>query len=676
MRRRPEGVHEGVEGNFLHNFTNFFGRGIQIKAKASERMPRRPRPAHGAANRQGHDLDVEALVKQMLNRLSDVDFLVETSGQLAEHAHKVTEVHHARMNTALVLAASLQLMRVHPGCGDLQANIVSLVSRCTQASRPNLDLFLGEGGIDMLITSMTESQGHFPLQNNAFKAILDLGEQLDLPPETKRALSRAVVVSMNNLMQPCQGEGVRHALRLDTSNSTYAIAITGEVMETADQMQMLKLGMDVLINVHLTSELSQTHAEEGINMVVKVMRTYAQIDVLQVVGCDALGAFATRKGITSWRWPKPWLSALLAGMRVALKTDCIKDDSSLMQLCCDAVHDIYRNSEHLQHQEERELTVLPDVIIKHLKLELVVRGACRALIESNRWSKMNRVILGDEAVRAVLLGLSKHKNDVGLQCDGFAAISALIKNVASNAACLFEADTLRTLLGNARLHMRHCELQHYACDMVEFIAHLCKDKTPALIEAGCLSYLAQAMRLHEGHSQCSRMVTSACRTIALIMYAHARQCTSEQQMIYNHCARAAEEIGCFQQGVQQSVQQGVQQGVQQAMQQAVPSSASMQLGYSIPRFCCEVEALCAVLRGTESNAGSESELHQKKAPTTGAKAMDVCMACGRTAADAMMKKLLKCSACTVAPKYCSAECQHACWAAHKAECKANKKSVK
>ncbi len=51
-----------------------------------------------------------------------------------------------------------------------------------------------------------------------------------------------------------------------------------------------------------------------------------------------------------------------------------------------------------------------------------------------------------------------------------------------------------------------------------------------------------------------------------------------------------------------------------------------------------------------------------------------CVACGSTAADAGLAKLLKCSVCTMALAYCSAACQLACWPAHKAECKANRKA--
>jgi hypothetical protein len=49
-----------------------------------------------------------------------------------------------------------------------------------------------------------------------------------------------------------------------------------------------------------------------------------------------------------------------------------------------------------------------------------------------------------------------------------------------------------------------------------------------------------------------------------------------------------------------------------------------------------------------------------------------CAGCGKTAAVCGLERLMQCSACTIAPKYCSAACQKACWPAHKAECKANR----
>jgi hypothetical protein len=53
-----------------------------------------------------------------------------------------------------------------------------------------------------------------------------------------------------------------------------------------------------------------------------------------------------------------------------------------------------------------------------------------------------------------------------------------------------------------------------------------------------------------------------------------------------------------------------------------------------------------------------------------------CAGCGKNAAEAGVKRLMKCSACTIAPSYCGAACQSACWRGHKEECKGNRKHSK
>jgi hypothetical protein len=58
------------------------------------------------------------------------------------------------------------------------------------------------------------------------------------------------------------------------------------------------------------------------------------------------------------------------------------------------------------------------------------------------------------------------------------------------------------------------------------------------------------------------------------------------------------------------------------------------------------------------------------------KIREVCVNCGKQAAEMPLQRLLKCSACTIMPAYCSTECQKACWKGHKVECKANRKTTK
>jgi hypothetical protein len=283
-------------------------------------------------------------------------------------------------------------------------------------------------------------------------------------------------------------------------------------------------------------------------------------------------------------------------------------------------------------------------------------------------------MLGKGAIRAVLLALSKQRKNAELQCDGFAAISALVQEVASHAELLIEHDTLHTIvLRNLQLHARNCELQHNACYMFHMISIMCKDKAADLLEAGCVSHLANVISLHERHSECEDLAFTARLTISWIVNAHAQPCTGEQKQIAsNALARIVREGGV----------------------QAMTFNTKIPPKFCTPAFglFSAMQTLRSMSQGTESIAGSESQLvpsahargedasaahaQPKAAPKNGAKVMEMCVACGKTAAEARVKKLLRCSACTLAPRYCSVECNHACWAAHKAECKANKKPVK
>jgi hypothetical protein len=67
---------------------------------------------------------------------------------------------------------------------------------------------------------------------------------------------------------------------------------------------------------------------------------------------------------------------------------------------------------------------------------------------------------------------------------------------------------------------------------------------------------------------------------------------------------------------------------------------------------------------TESQEAAAQHLQNRKDK-------EVCVACGKTSAEGGVQ-LRKCSGCTLAPRYCSEQCQRASWPAHKAECKANR----
>jgi hypothetical protein len=58
------------------------------------------------------------------------------------------------------------------------------------------------------------------------------------------------------------------------------------------------------------------------------------------------------------------------------------------------------------------------------------------------------------------------------------------------------------------------------------------------------------------------------------------------------------------------------------------------------------------------------------------KLAEACSLCGKTAQELGLVRLLRCSACTIAPLYCSAECQRGAWERHKSECKASRMAGK
>jgi hypothetical protein len=72
-------------------------------------------------------------------------------------------------------------------------------------------------------------------------------------------------------------------------------------------------------------------------------------------------------------------------------------------------------------------------------------------------------------------------------------------------------------------------------------------------------------------------------------------------------------------------------------------------------------------------AGSESVASRSFQTSLGS--VDRCVSCYKTSRDAGLPQLLRCSACTLAPTYCSVACQKTAWAVHKAECKAHKKKM-
>jgi hypothetical protein len=83
----------------------------------------------------------------------------------------------------------------------------------------------------------------------------------------------------------------------------------------------------------------------------------------------------------------------------------------------------------------------------------------------------------------------------------------------------------------------------------------------------------------------------------------------------------------------------------------------------------------AALSHLSDSANASDVSVERLAASNQEKAAQKCTVCGKTAAESGLRKLMKCSGCTVAPPYCSSVCQKAHWSAHKLECKANRNAA-
>ncbi len=640
---------------------------------------------------------------------------------------------------------------------------------------------------------------------------------------------------------------------------TGEITEPGEVaMEITHEMRLVRNFLEAIPNL-LSSGISPALADETMSAVVNAMRRYAGQEVIQAVACHALAVIVLDGNGIACLWSKKALGNLLAGMRVILKAkDSGLGGPDLMAETCQAVFAIYDKSEQFQLREEPELTVLTEVIIKHVQNPKVVGAACRAMAKATRLSLRNKEILGKQAVKAVLLTLRKHKNSGDSQSDGVCAVAMLMRELPANAECFAEdEDVLPSMVRQLQTHIKHCELQHNACYMFHILSESCVRQIPAMLEAGIVSYLARAINQHEKDTECLDVVRFANISISKFISEYMR--TGDAQYVSTAFARISQEGGaevlvscaptllekhtetawsgfvgvrnllfccpdlvkdfglrairpiitCMQRcvtprrviskdhaavlifgcslisklldcarsvpnwrqfqdefgrcgGVKtlakclqvcnsdagwKVVEELMQErGVVYINAQTLPGTAVATVtmcihNHAANQSLCAAESemyttLRAILSKTqnqvdevlqqnavpillaivenggntvagnsaasESVAESESESvlgqtrgadvsaglsqlrvtnkassNNHKSSKNGAKdSAEACVACGKTAADVGVKKLLKCSACTVAPRYCSAACQHACWKAHKAECRANKNAAK
>ena len=267
-------------------------------------MPRTTRCTKPTSNPQGGGLDVEALLGPMADRRSDEGFLIQASLHLVEHFLQEPES-LSRLDKAPIVTTIMRAMQDHPQNASLQANLLAVIGQCLQDSRPYLNLFIREGGMELVLAAITRHKTSLQVQMNACM-MLSLAEDdiLALRQTTTRALARAVVAAMDYHVQYIPGTGDNKNAHDEAGNEMKTCALidpeTNQLVNVAtldavagvmQVMALLKMLMETL--TRLKSEMDQAIADESIAAVVKVMRACASEEVLQACGCHAISELAT-----------------------------------------------------------------------------------------------------------------------------------------------------------------------------------------------------------------------------------------------------------------------------------------------------------------------------------------------------------------------------------------------
>ncbi len=168
------------------------------------------------------------------------------------------------------------------------------------------------------------------------------------------------------------------------------------------------------------------------------------------------------------------MSALLAGMKVGLmsknniKHCCLIHTESPVTVeqklisYCKAIQRMYMD---IQSREELGLTVLTRVVSMHIQSPSMVMEACKAMTCAANAVRGNREILGRQAVRAVMLAMTTHKNDADMQASGLLTLRALAHDVEETCMSLCDHDTLHVLLQRMESHRLDSYIRNAACSL-------------------------------------------------------------------------------------------------------------------------------------------------------------------------------------------------------------------
>jgi hypothetical protein len=381
------------------------------------------------------------------------------------------------------------------------------------------------------------------------------------------------------------------------------------------------------------------------------------------------------------------------GLTAAMKT-IKKYQSSQDLLCCscDVLHSLCM---HARSEADYEVKIVqdeaPEAILNvleahHDRADMMHALVCCLDIISEMFG-----ILGKEeetetvlqwkrgATRQILACMACHKDNLLLQK---ISCSALRSHQAFFQEVFDQADGVRIVVGTMNSHPGDLEVQSCALRLLS----VCTSTRPSLqdqcFEHGAIDAAVRAIKVFKDDKNFVQWADSCIlhmthkheantsHAIKTVPKSHAKQVTdarTEEMINMMERIRNTDEVAAHTASLSEESRAEVK-----AFWSSISHGVVRDLGQEdvFVRMVTErekriAEEVCAGCGRTarEAEVAAAGEAGLKPAGEAGLK----------PAGEAGLKRLSRCSACTVAPCYCSSECQRACWPAHKAECKANRK---
>jgi hypothetical protein len=343
------------------------------------------------------------------------------------------------------------------------------------------------------------------------------------------------------------------------------------------------------------------------------------------------------------------------------------------------------------------ITTLAAALRAHASNQELSECACTALARLSRVESPRHkyLMLTERACDAILSALQRHKNDKGLLLSGCQAITLTLKPyrfippTSVDEYCEIVQFTRKAEPIILEILSNNITIPHFAAvcsDIFSCINNLEGAHDPELDRRVGISLFVRGLHTHTD----SEVLFAFCRGWSESVLKYPEACREEgvmeallamvEKIKHDHSAvlcirgalRALTDRHAENRAHLNKIMTKKQVKILQQSESAHPTIvANMQeIAQSYPQYfsASYMEDTKADLQAlTEKDTVAQKLFDREKE-----KKAESCTACGKTAGELGLERMLRCSACTLRPWYCSAECQRACWGAHKAECKANR----